>query len=121
MSADDMDRIFEISVNKIEHSKSRKVYGKSTMLHRTLLVNTVLNRVRNSERTLLHQPSSSKKIFTPVKCPCWGHVFGSEKFQKSQPESGFPPELFFKKSSIFSNISYRGVSWSDCLPRGVYI
>jgi len=51
MSVVDMDRIFEISVNKIEHSKSRKVYGKSTMLHRSLLVNTVINRVRNSDRT----------------------------------------------------------------------
>jgi len=55
MSVVDMDRIFEISVNKIEHSKSRKVYGKSTMLHRTLLVNTVLNRVRNSD----HRPHNT--------------------------------------------------------------
>lgn len=53
--SEDMDRIFEISLNKIEHSKSRKVYGKSNMLHRTLLVNTVINRVRNSERTFVHK------------------------------------------------------------------
>ena len=74
----------------------------------------------HSER-LLDEGKFRKKIFTPAKCPCWGHVFGSEKFEKSEPESGFPPEIFFQKSSIFSNISYRGVSWSDCLPRGVYI
>ena len=61
------------------------------------------------------------KIFSPANSPCWGHVFGSEKFQKSEPERCFPPENLFQKSSIFSNISYRGVSWSDCLPRGVYI
>eukprot|EP00493_Phyllostaurus_siculus_P025851 UN26196 len=61
MSVVDMDRIFEISVNKIEHSKSsRKVYGKSTMLHRTLLVNTVLNRVRNSERTHTNNNNNNK-------------------------------------------------------------
>lgn len=59
MSVVDMDRIFEISVNKIEHSKSRKVYGKSAMLHRTLLVNTVMNRVRNSDRTHKNEPSTS--------------------------------------------------------------
>ena len=44
------------------------------------------------------------EIFSPANCPCWGHVFGSENFQKSQPESGIPPKLFFQKSSIFSNI-----------------
>ena len=68
-----------------------------------------------------HALRKAGKIFTPGICPIWGHVFGNENFQKSQPESGFPPELFFQKSSFFSNISYRGVSWSDCLPRGVYI
>jgi len=56
--SEDMDRIFEISLNKIEHSKSRKVYGKTNMLHRTLLVNTVINRVRNSERTFVHKNES---------------------------------------------------------------
>merc|ERR1712243_389952 len=55
---EDMARIFEISLNKIEHSKSRKVYGKSNMLHRTLLVNTVINRVRNSDGTLEHRTES---------------------------------------------------------------
>lgn len=59
MSVVDMDRIFEISVNKIEHSKSRKVYGKSTMLHRTLLVNTVMNRVRNSDHRV-HNINNNK-------------------------------------------------------------
>ena len=39
-----------------------------------------------------------KGNFTPGICPIWGHVFGSEKVQKSQPESRFPPELFFQKS-----------------------
>jgi len=68
MSVVDMDRIFEISVNKIEHSKTRKVYGKSTMLHRTLLVNTVINRVRNSDRSCVHksEPSTS---FTNYRDP----------------------------------------------------
>ena len=73
---------------------------------------------RNSCR---HDPIEDEKKFSPVNFPYWGEWNGSENFEKSEPESGFPPELFFQKSSIFSNISYRGVSWSDCLPRGVYI
>ena len=73
------------------------------------------------ESHLKHSTFQNFEIFSPVNFPCWGDVFRSENFQKSQPESGIRPELFFQKSSIFSNISYRGVSWSDCLPRGVYI
>lgn len=46
-----MEKIFEISVNKIEHSRTRNVCGKSSMLHRTLLVNSVINRVKHSDRT----------------------------------------------------------------------
>jgi len=49
--SEDMEKIFEISVNKIEHSRARNVSGKSSMLHRTLLVNSVINRVKNSDRT----------------------------------------------------------------------
>lgn len=52
--SEDMDKIFEISVNKIEHTRSRiNVCGKSS-LHRTLLVNSVINRVRNSDRILVN-------------------------------------------------------------------
>jgi len=51
--SEDKNKIFEISLSKIENSKSRKVCGKSNMLHRTLLVNSVINRVRNSERLLV--------------------------------------------------------------------
>ena len=47
-----MDKIIEISLAKIENSKSRKVTGKSNMLHRNLLVNTLLNRVRTSDKSL---------------------------------------------------------------------
>ena len=72
-------------------------------------------------RHIPHTRIEQGKIFTPGNFPCWGHVFGSENFRKSDPENGFPPEILFQNSSIFSNISYRGVSWSDCLPRGVYI
>jgi len=83
-----MDRIFEISVNKIEHSKSRKVYGKSTMLHRTLLVNTVLNRVRNTERTLLHHPSNSNSnptSFTNYREP--KRVYDMDENESDKPLS----------------------------------
>ena len=44
-----MDKIIEISLAKIESCKSRKVSGKSTTLHKSLLVNTLLNRVRSGE------------------------------------------------------------------------
>ena len=47
------------------------------------------------------------KFFTPLKCPYWGHVFGSENFEKFWPHMGFPPELFVRKSSFFSNKSHR--------------
>jgi len=68
MSVVDVDRIFEISVNKIEHSNTRKVYGKSTMLHRKLLVNTVINRVRNSDR-MYTQKNVSSTSFTNYREP----------------------------------------------------
>jgi len=47
-------KLIEISLAKIEHSKSsRKAVGvgKASMLHRNLLVNSVLNRVRNTDKT----------------------------------------------------------------------
>ena len=46
------------------------------------------------------------KIFSPANSPCWGDVFGSEKFQKSQPESGFRPKHDFENSSFCSYFSY---------------
>lgn len=42
----DTEKIIEISLAKIEISKARKVTGKSGILHRNLLVNSLLNRVR---------------------------------------------------------------------------
>ena len=82
--------------------------------------------IYNTNNTMAHLEMRPRifrfwNFFSPVFLGWWGHVFGSEIFEKFWPHMGFPPELFFQKSSIFSNISYRGVSWSDCLPRGVYI
>ena len=48
----------------------------------------------------------SKKKFTPVTCPIWGHVFGSEKSKKSNPQSRFPSKHDFQKSSFCSNVPY---------------
>ena len=36
------------------------------------------------------------EIFSPLNSAWWGELTGSEKFQKSQRESGFRPEFFFK-------------------------
>jgi len=85
MSVVDMDRIFEISVNKIEHSKSRKVYGKSTMLHRTLLVNTVINRVRNSDRTFVHHNKNevAKSSFTNYREP--KSIYDMDEYEMEKP------------------------------------
>ena len=47
-----------------------------------------------------------KKKFTPVTCPIWGHVFGSKKSKKSDPQSRFPSKLDFQKSSFCSNNPY---------------
>ena len=38
-----------------------------------------------------------KKNFTPATCPIWGHVFGSKKSKKSDPQSGFRPKHDFEK------------------------
>ena len=46
-------------------------------------------------------------FFSPVFLEWWGHVFGSVNFENFWPHIGFPPELFFQKSSIFSNKSHR--------------
>lgn len=56
--SEDMDRIFEISLNKIEHCKSHKVHGNANMLHRTLLVNTVINRVKSCDNPIQHKNES---------------------------------------------------------------
>ena len=47
-----------------------------------------------------------KKNFTPATCPIWGHVFGSKKSKKSDPQSHFTPKHEFQKSSICSNVPY---------------
>lgn len=45
-------KLLEISLAKIEKSKSsRKCFGKSSVLHRNLMVNSVLNKVRTSEKS----------------------------------------------------------------------
>lgn len=44
----DTEKIIEISLAKIENSKARKVNGKAGVLHRNLLVNSLLNRVSKS-------------------------------------------------------------------------
>lgn len=67
--SEDMEKIFEISLSKIEHSKSRKVCGKSTMLHRTLLVNSVINRVRNSDRMLVKHEQDKGTPFMNYREP----------------------------------------------------
>ena len=46
-------------------------------------------------------------FFSPVFLGWWGHVFGSESFEKFWPHMGFPPEIFFQKLSFFSNKSHR--------------
>ena len=46
-------------------------------------------------------------FFSPVFSPWWGKFFGSGNFENFWPHMGFPPELFFQKSSIFSNKSHR--------------
>ena len=60
----------------------------------------------------VHQPSTHESLdfwifFSPVFLAWWGHVFGSENFEKFWPHMGFPPEIFVRKSSIFSNKSHR--------------
>ena len=55
------------------------------------------------------------EIFSPVNFQCWGEFSGSEKSEKSQPESGFQPEHFFQNSTIFSNNSH------SCHHRGPFI
>ena len=47
-----------------------------------------------------------KKNFTPVRCPIWGHVFGSEKSKKSDHQSHFPSKHDFQKSSFCSTNPY---------------
>ena len=47
------------------------------------------------------------KIFSPINLPYRRKWTGSEKIEKFWPHMGFPPELFFQKSSIFSNKSHR--------------
>ena len=51
-----------------------------------------------------------KKNFTPGTCPIWGHVFGSKKSKKSDPQSHFTPKHDFQKSSFCSNSQ---VDWGD--------
>lgn len=48
----DMEKIIEISLAKIENTKTQKINGKSNILHRNLLVNTLLNRVRSTDKNL---------------------------------------------------------------------
>ena len=43
------------------------------------------------EQLVGHGTFRNFEIFTPANSPYWGEFFGSEKFQKSQPKSGFPP------------------------------
>ena len=45
-----MDKIVEISLSKIEHGKTRTNTGKTSLLHRHLLVNSLLNRVRCTDK-----------------------------------------------------------------------
>ena len=59
----------------------------------------LLNVCYYIELTLRYQ----KKI-TPVRCPIWGHVFGSKKSKKSDTQSRFPSKYEFKKSSFCSNV-----------------
>jgi len=47
-----MDKIIEISLSKIENTKSRVNTGKTSLLHRHLLVNSLLNRVRGNDKTI---------------------------------------------------------------------
>ena len=47
-----------------------------------------------------------EKKFSPATCPIWGHVFGSEKSKKSDPQSHFTPKHDFQKSSFCSNVPY---------------
>ena len=41
-----------------------------------------------------------------MRCPIWGHVFGSKKSKKSDPQSRFRPNLDFQKSPFCSNNPY---------------
>jgi len=60
--SEDMEKIFALSVNKIEHSRTRNC-GKASMLHRTLLVNSVINRVKHSEkRTALNNDCDDQEM-----------------------------------------------------------
>ena len=56
------------------------------------------------------QPWNFEKKISPVTCPIWGDVFGSEKFKKSDPQSHFTPKHDFQKSSFCSNSQ---VDWGD--------
>jgi len=47
-----MDKIIEISLSKIENTNSRVNTGKTSLLHRHLLVNSLLNRVRGNDKTI---------------------------------------------------------------------
>ena len=57
--------------------------------------------------TTFRQQTRNRNFFSPVFLGWWGHVFGSENFEKFWPHMGFPPEILFQNSSIFSNKSHR--------------
>ena len=76
------------------------VVDQGHWVHNSLTVTVVVDHNRMSV-VILSRLWDIKKKFTPGKCPCWGHVFGSEKFQKSQPESRFSSKHDIQKSSFF--------------------
>lgn len=108
----DAEKIIEISLAKIESCKSKKVTGKAGVLHRNLLVNSLLNRVKTKEPLMNYRESKTlidmdMDDYDMDKLPTSFETNISQQRQTKQISSK-------KQSSLVSNSNTTSIVKHDC-------
>lgn len=117
----DTEKIIEISLAKIENSKVRKGTGK---LHKSLLVNSLLNRVRGTETEKTHNTSEplmnyrESKLMVELDVDDYDMVPSLKERTIYQQRCTQPPSTR-KQSSLISKLNTRSLGKTDILQRTI--
>lgn len=115
----DTEKIIEISLAKIEHSKAKKGPGK---LHKNLLVNSIINKVRETEsgktclKPLMNYRESKLMVDLDTEDYDLDRVLMKDR-PSNQNRVSIQSPLSRKQSSLVSQLNTRSIGRTESLSR----